>query len=476
MDFEIWRPWARLIFVEPNRWEYALFALALLSSLGILYAFRRDFLELDRRGVLIFSGCLLAPVIAEHLLLIRFPSRNVLSPPGVPFAPSRPFAPLLGTLPIALAGALLGPGPALLAGLVKGILRAGTATGGIADPFYLALFGFLVGFLLHQDYRGRLPHIGRQPVVALPVATPFAAVFLFLSSFAHVIDAGLSGFDYAVALTSAYSLSLLLESLAAALVLQALYILCSRCRPVRTARQSPPYSRTLNRRLLFLFVPLIGLITVVLVYAVTTTAIRLAISEAVEQMARDANSAAEGIPYFIQTGQGLLSEFANDVELWDSDPTALESRLRRDMRTVIFFDQLMLFDANGQPLAMYPPVPTGDSQLTTEEEILLNRGLQSGATQISAVHRSERGLVIQSFLAPMTRPETGQGDTPSRVLLGRTQLDVNPIIGRILTGLQWTNARGEGFLVNSKGRIVAHPDADMLLAQHRGDDEASRIA
>jgi PAS domain S-box-containing protein len=467
----------RLVFLEPTAWEYALFVLEALLSLGLLYAFRRDFFKLDRRGLLFLSGCLLAPVLTEHLGVVRFSGRNLLPPPGVPFAPPKPFAPLLGTLPVAIAGAWLGPGSGLLVGLVKGVLRAGTATGGIADPFHLAFLGFLVGFLLHQDYRGRLPRLARQPVAAIPLMTPVAALLLLLSSFAHVADAGLSGLDYAVSLTTATLGSLFVESLVAALIIQAVYAFRPRMRPVRAAHRSPPYSRTLNRRFLFLFVPLIGLITVALLYAVTSTALRLAIVEAVEQMARDANSAADGIPYFIQTGQSLLSEFSTDPGMWGSDEDALETRLRRNLRTVIFFDQFLLFDEDGRQLAMYPPPPMGDPQLTAEERLLLERGFESGAPQISAVHHSARGMVIQSFLTPVTRAgATEEGDGPSRALLGRTQLDVNPIIGRILKGLQWTNARGEGFVVNSDGEIVAHPDASMLLAEHRSDGDGTRVA
>ncbi len=477
MEFEIWRPWAQLAFLEPNGWEYALLALELLLSLGILYRFRRDFAKLDRRGHLMLFGCLLALLLTEHLFVVRFSARNLLPPPGVPFAPPKPFASLFGALPIAFAGAWLGPGPGLLVGLVKGVLRAGTTTGGVADPFHLAFFGFLVGFLLRQDYRGRLPLIARQPVVALPLMTPFAAILLLVSCFAHVASSGLSGFDYALALTGPYFSALLLESLVAAVVVQSVYLLRPRSRPARVARRAPPYSRTLNRRLLFLFVPLIGLITVVLVYAVTATAIRLAISEAVEQMARDANTAADGIPYYIQTGQSLLSGFSSDAGLWEADQAALEAVLGRDIRTVIFFDELLLFDVDGRCLAMYPPPPRGDPELTPQEQTLLRRGLESGATQISSVHRSGRGLVVQSFLAPVSRPETmDESETPSRMLVGRTQLELNPIIGRLLAGLQWAAARGEGFVVNSEGKIVAHPDANLLLTEHEGGEEGSHLA
>ncbi len=476
MHVEIWRPWARLVFLEPSAWEQALLVLELLLSLAILVASRRDFANLDRRRLLLLVGCLTAPFLLEHLVVLGFPGRNLLPAPGVPFTPSEPFAPLFGMLPVVVAGAWLGSGPALLVGLTKGILRAGVTTGGIAAPFYFGLFGFLVGFLLRQDYWGRLPRFARQPIVAVPLMTPFAALLLLVSAFAHVADSGLSGLDYAVTLTSTYFAPILLESLVAALAVQAFYLLLPQRRPVQAARRSPPYSRTLNRRLLFLFVPVIGLITVLLVYAVTATALRLATSEAVNQMARDANSAAEGIPYFIQTGQGMLTEFANDERLWHPDEDALETRLRKDMRMVVFFNQLLLLDSSGERLAMYPPQPTGVPQLTTEEQTLLERGAESGAPQISLAHRSKQDEVILSFLAPMSDPSQAEQDGPvSRILLGRARLDVNPIIDRILEGLQWTDAQGAGFIVDSKGRIVAHPSADMLLRTWERDEERPRI-
>jgi PAS domain S-box-containing protein len=477
MHFDLWRSWSRLVFFDPGAWEAALLALELLLGLIILIAYRSDFAKLDRRRWLLFAGCLIAPLLSERLLVIGFPGRNLLPPPGVPFAPSEPFAPLLGMLPVVIAGAWLGPGPALLVGLSKGILRVGITTGGLSAPFHLGLLGFLLGFLLRQDYRGRLSLLARQPIVAVPLMTPFAAFMLLLSAFVHVAESGLSGFDYAVSLTGSYFGPLLLEGLVAALIIQAVYLFLPQYRPARTARRSPPYSRTLNRRLLFLFVPLIGLITIVLVYAVTATALRLATNEAVNQMARAANSAAEGIPYFIQTGQGLLIEFADDDRLWQTDRDALEARLRRDMRMVVFFDQFILLDSTGQQLALYPPPPVGDAQLTAEEQTLLQRGVERGAPQISSVHRSEQDAVVLSFLVPVTDPpQTEQGgESEPRVLLGRTRLDANLIIGRILEGLQWTSARGAGFIVDANGRIVAHPDPDRLLMTWTVEEGQPRI-
>ena len=477
MDFEIWRPWARLIFLEPNVWEYSLLGLQSLLGLGILFSARRDFTRIRRRIPLPLV-CLLAPLLTEHLFVLRFSSRDLMSPPGLPGTPPDPFALILGMLPLAIAGAWLGSGPAFLVGLIKGILRAGTTTGSVADPFHLALLGFLIALLLRQDYRGFLPRLARQPIVTVPLLAALSVLFPFISAFARAADSSLVALDSTLALTRARIFPALVEGLVASLAVQAAYVLCPPLRPVLAPRRSPPYSRTLTRRLLVLFVPLIGLITVVLVYAVTTTALRLASSGAIDQMARDANSAAEAIFGFVQTGQGLLAEFASDERLVTANQQALETRLQRDIRTVVYFHQLILFGATGNELlAAYPPQATSDLQLTPEEQTLLHRTLDSGAPQVSSVHRSAEGRVILSFLALVTDdPEQLDGHTtPFGVLLGRTHLDINPTLNRILATLQWTNARGEGFVVDSEGWIVAHSDSSQLLTRHELAEERTRL-
>jgi len=457
-------------FLPPEIWEYPLLALYVLATLALLVYVRRDFRHFFGRRLLLFLGLVAATVLAS-LWVVPFARPDLLPPPGVPVQPAQPFASLLA-LPVVVAGAWLGAGPALLVGLVGGVLRAGMTTGGITDPFHFAYFGFLVGFFLRQDYRGRLPLVVRQPIIAGPLAYLFAASVLMLSVFAHTVRSGVAGLDYAWTLTMAHLGPALFESFAAAIVVQLAYLFFPHLRPVHAAHQSPPYSRTLSRRLLFLFVPLILIMTFLLIYAVVKTTLRVATMDAVDEMARDARGAAEDIPYFIHTGQGLLVEFANDERLWQGDQAMLENRLRGDLRTVAFFDQLMVFDSDEQPLAMYPPAPVGDPDLTQEERKLLERVLESGATQISSAHRSQRDEVILSFLAPVEDKATGDR---FGALLGRTRLDVNPVMDQVLGGLQWTLASGEGFVVDSDGRIVAHSEPDLLLTEWAIDEDRPRV-
>jgi PAS domain S-box-containing protein len=255
----------------------------------------------------------------------------------------------------------------------------------------------------------------------------------------------------------------MLESLAAAVVMQVVYLVTPGLRPVQVARRSAPYARSLNRQFLTVVVPLVLVTTAVLITAVTATTIRVARAQAIQEMAQDAYGAAEAIPQFVRTGQALLMEFASDERLQQDDTTAVQSRLMQDLRMDAFFDQLLLFDPDGQLLAMYPPEPTGYPELTVEEELLMERVLRDGTFQISAAHRSSRSNALMSFLAPAGAAETEAGGRLFGALVGRTHLDVNPLVTRIVAGLQWTSGLSEGLLIDGQGRIIAHPDNRVLL-------------
>jgi PAS domain S-box-containing protein len=463
--------------VEVSWLEYLLLALYALVIIVLLISAWRDF-RFGWRRLPLFLGLLVAALLVAFLtgvgLMVPFPAPD-LPPPNRPAPPPEPFASLLA-LPVIAAGAWLGAGPALVVGLLCGTFRAWMMVGGITDPFHFAIFGFLVGFFLRQDYRDRLSLIVRQPGVAGPLAMLFATPFLLLSVFAHYLsDSWLAAFDYAATLTGAHLVPMVLESLAAALVVQAVYVLVPNLRPVRAPRRVSPYARTLNRRMLFLFVPLILVMTFVLVYAVTMRTLSVATLEVVDEMERNATSAAEQMAYFAHVGQGLLDGFAGDDALWQGDPGALEAHLQGDLSTLAFFNQLMLFDANGRLLAMYHPQPVGDPELTEQEQMLLRRVIEDGAPQLSSAHRSQRGEIILTFLSPVENEASGR----LGVLVGRVRLDANnPVLDPILESLQWIGTHGgewgEGFIVEKAGdswQVIAHSETEMLLTEWWKDED-----
>ncbi len=463
MEFEILRSWTSLAFLEPAALEYVLLVTYGSMAAFLLARSRRECAEVTRswRKTLLLVGLLIAPLLVNHLFVVSVSSPDLLPPPNIPLETRRPYAALLSICPILAAGLWLGSGPALLVGAVSGVLHTGAVIGGITEPFHLAFFGFVVAYCLHQDYRGRLERAIRQPLVASLVAMPVASLLLLLSMWASVRGSGLAGLDYTLQMVQIRVGCLLLEVLPAAAGLQILYAAHPLTRPVQVPRHASPLRRSLSRKLLVVVVPLIVVMTLVLVYAVTAIALRGARDQAVDDLARDARNAGDEIPYFIHTGQGLLAEFVRDERLLEAPPDRLEFLLKGDLRLVPFFDQLMLVGREGQLLAMYPAAPTGDPVLTTDEEILLARALNDGAPQISPGHWSERDEAILSFLMPVT--DQGVSEAGLAVMIGRVHLRTNPAIRRLLATLQSTSGRGEGFIVDSGERIIAHPDAGAVL-------------
>ncbi len=463
MNVEIWVPWKSVIFLDPTPMELSLLVIYGAVAVALLVLSRRELASLvrSRRRGLLFLALAALPLVTTRLLAVSFSSVSLPPLPRVPVNPTVPFATLLASWPILAAGIWLGGGPALLVGGVTGLVRAGTMTGGVTDPLQLALFGFLTAFLLHQRYRGRVEHLARQPVAASLLASALTVVLLFFPAWARVFTSGLAGFDYALQFTKLRLSCALLEALSGGVAAQVVFAVLSSSRPVRKGNQVSPLRQSLNRKILIVVVPLVLLMTFGLLYAVTTITLEGARAEAAKDLERNARSAADAIPDFIYTGQGLLAEFVADERLADSAPGDIESLLESDLRIGAFFDHLMLFDSGGELVSMYPPPPTGDPELTMQEEALLARVLEDGAPQISSGHQSHRDEALLSFLMPT---QAVSGDAPSGCLLGRTHLQGNPTMERILANLQWSSGRGEGFIVDSQARIVAHPDPGTVLS------------
>ncbi|MFB0545983.1 MAG: ATP-binding protein, partial [Anaerolineae bacterium] len=95
-----------------------------------------------------------------------------------------------------------------------------------------------------------------------------------------------------------------------------------------------------------------------------------------------------------------------------------------------------------------------------------------------------------SFIAPLySEPGSERGDKPHNeslaksrpaegfhgLLIGRADLESNPLMRGILADLQWTMGAGTGFVVDEQGHVVAHPDHDLLLSTWQANDRPERF-
>lgn len=459
MQFRLLGPWGTPYFDLPLRVEGYLF-LVLLALLLVwtLIRQRRDFTRLSGRQWLLFIALLLTALLLSNVLNLRLPSRNLPTVPGQAREPRERDLPLLASIPILLAAQWLGVGPATVVAFAGGVVRGAFESYRLLQPFELAVFGLVVAFLIRQEYRGLLGSLLRQPLIATLLATCASWVVLFVSFFVYYVPSPTStlvALDYCGTMLLVSIPASLTEALLAGFLLQAIYWIFPGARAVRQAQRVPPYRRSLNLRLLFLFVPLMLGIIVILFYAVTVTAVRVAERQVLTQVARDARDGSERIPLFFQNGQALLTGFAQDEDLRSGDSQVQQNRLERDMRSVAFFDQLLLIEADMSVLGSYPPLPAEEKMLSAEEKTLVQRTLQVGAPQVSRVHYSPNDELVLSFIVPVEEPASPE---KRRALIGRTAVGRNPTLQGIVLSLQNTMGTGEGFIVDEDSRIVAYPE------------------
>jgi two-component system phosphate regulon sensor histidine kinase PhoR len=453
MELETWRTWDGPGLMGPQAWEYPLLLLCLALVAAAALVHRRSFLSWSR-GLLLL-GLLPGAVLLRRALVLVVPSSPGVRPDLYTGGPP-PFTALLGALPIAV-GAWLGPGPALIVGFASGLAWAAATTGGLTDSFHLAFFGFVLGILLHQEYRGRLPQVLRQPLAACPLAALAGAAVLLLSVFVRLLGQPIAGLVDALAWTAASLPPLLVESLIAGVVAQAALALFPSLRPVRSPSSVPPYDRAPRARALFAVVIVLLGLACASVSTVATRAAAVERDRALRQMAEDAEAAALGFAYFVHAGEGLLAGFSPEGASQTETQDYLEEQLRSNQHALAFFDRLALFTDGGVPVADYPGGRT-PAQLTTEEHELVQVVLDTGQAQATTAHLSSEDGVVFSFLAPVDSVGAS-----SHVVLGRARVQANPLLRAVLEGLEDPGSSREGFVVDQGRSIVLHTDSASLL-------------
>lgn len=461
MNILLWGTWSWPYFERPAHWT-AVLLLGLYVVLLVVVLARSwgEFTSLRGRQFFLLLLLLILTPPLNRVLILRLPAPDLLPPPFLPAEPVIPGLPLLGFLPVILAAVWLGVGPSTVLGLVAGLFRSTTHI--LFEPLSLALEAALLAFFLRQDFRDRFAYWLRQPLISLLLASlliqPLNLIGWMVGEYRPAES--LVILDYAVTLLSANAPLLLLEALLYGLLFQAVYLLFPGARPVQVARRSPPYSRTLNRRFLFLFIPLFILFFSALVYAVVASAMNTATRLAIDAMLRDGRNGADGVGEFISTGQSLIRQFATAPALWSGDTEACQTQLQTFTQMLPYFSRLTAYDRQGNILCTYPALPSGDVEPTVEEQEFIFLVQTTGGVQTTTVHWGPNGAVLLSFISSL---EPVTGGEPQGALVGRVEMQVNPLMERVLTSLQWTMQQGEGFVVDAEGRIVIHPNPERLL-------------
>ncbi len=475
MNLNLWHAPTGFSFEFPMVWSSMILSILYAGLfLGVMWKQRSDFREMAQGQWISFALALLVSIPANFTLILQRTTAGSLPVAPISVLPAQPTVSLAGLLIVTAVAIWLGIGPAGVVNLLATFMWAWFFPLTFTDLLAFTSWGIVMGWCIHQPYKGRFFDLLRMPIVASVVSSLTPVFFFSFSRLAlNLPEGGLLAVDYVASFWNNELPLWALSGLGVGVVFQ-LVFLNSAWRPPQRRDVISVYSRSLRARFLVFSIPLVLLSIVLSVLAVTSRAITLARDQAIVEMSRSADNASERLRQFHYTAPNLLITFAEDPTLLDPERRA--QALRTDRQVVPFFQELLIVNSARE---VVEAVPEGEAAvaLTTEEELEVEKALNLGFLQVTRITKLPSGQYGLTAVQPIFQTE--EGDSPSEergapvaLLLGRVQLNVNPYMQQALDALQFTRGTGDGFILDEWGVIIAHPNPDFILRPWDGPLDA----
>ena len=431
----------------------------------------------------IFFGLLVLQVILTLFFpQQRLPVGDSLSIPNSPLGSKGPALVFLSALPWLLAGGVLGPLAGALLGLSAGLLRFLWDSHSIFTPLEFALLGALFGLMVRQRYRTRPFRLISEPLVA--------AFFLALCYIPiYIIDSFLivtgptfplaersislaNGLIYAISSAPYAILAVASELLIGGTIAQTLAIFFPSPWGRRLPLQPSPTERSLEARFLFGTGTLIIVLLIALLVGDWFVAGSAARQMLMNRMKGTAELAAESVPFFLETGQNLASQLSQNPDLLTATGPELSALLGEQIRSVPYFDQLLVLDRGKKVMGSYPDASGSQLNLFSVENTGIDLAFSGVLSQTYSIPPAEAGQPARiSFIIALVDFSTGQAD---RILIGRTNLATNPFTQPLINSLKAMSAPelgGKGILLDENKRILYHPQFSSVMEDYSGRQE-----
>ncbi len=467
LEFEWLRSMQAFYTLEwpPNGASFFLLGVYLVLSLTLLRSWRGRSPRFKpvQWGLFLLSVAALFP-LAYVAVLSRYEVVPILVPSAA-FLPRPPTLPLLSLALLALMATWWGPTVGFVAGTVLGLVQASFVPMTITDLFAYAWSGWVLGFCVHQPYKGPFFSLLRHPLVATFLLSVTALLTLSLNRFVEAWPpGGLLAADYALSFLQNQFPLWLVFSLSCGLAIEAIFLI-PQFRPPQRSDQLSIYDRSLRYRFMVTVIPLVLLGVVSSVLAVTQRAIDVAQRQVLGEMDRLAVNASYTVVDTFIAGRNLLQTFANDENLLD--PTRRHDVLLMGFNVVPFFQELLLTDAEGNVIDAVRS--TADRQLTVEERTAVEEALAFEIETNTHVTPFKDGYRL-TLVGPVRGPNGLAG-----ALLGRVDLKSNPNFQTLMNAMQFAQGVGRGFICDDRGVIIAHPDETQILRSWSRNPTPTRI-
>ncbi len=431
-----------------------------------------------RQWGLFFTFLILIP-LANLFIGLRLTAASVRPLPGLPADAPGSAMMVFSAIPWILGGGLLGPIGAVALGAFAGLLRGAWDTYSL---FSVIEFAFLaVWFSINTSQRFRTPayKLLRQPFFGALLLIPIHALFYVISALFTQWGVDTSApatarLDFALSNAGIITLAFGGEMLVAGIVAQVISMAFPNVWGGDQPLQPSPSERSLESRFLFAVGTFILVLLLTLLIGDWVVAGRAARDMLRDRLSSASESAAQSVPFFLETGQNLAVQLASDPRLLEASGEELKSIIGLRIKAVPYFDQIFVLEANSKKLlAGYPDSASAGFKLYPDEDmglILANNGV---LTQIYSIPPNSSGesARISFLVAIVDKPGQVQ-----RVLLGRTTLQTNPLTLPLIESIN--NMRGlggAGFLLDENNHILYHSDPTQLGTTYNGSRGAEPL-
>lgn len=426
----------------------------------LIYLWRGFHKPLTSKNRLLFVFLVFMVPITSLFIGARLPVWNKLPLPDVTITPTGQAVMFFSSAPWVLAAGLLGPLPAAILAAFSGLVLTFWDTHSLYTVLEMMLLAVLLSASWGQRYRTLIYKGLRQPILALIFLTFIYPLIFTINSLFFASGALTGQIDYALTHVAEGMLSVGGPMLVAGLLASILKISTSEKWGGQPPWQPAPMENSLEARFLRNIIPLSLVLALILMVGDWVIAGDAARDILQDRMASAAQIGAEGVPYFLDTGQSLILRLSQDIQPNLNATNGLQHLLQNEMRTVPFFRQLFVLDIDANTLGGYP-LADFESVATSMDELAgIDLALSGVLLQTYTLPPMEGdSSAIVSFIAAIV----DENDVVHGVLVGRTDIETNPFTQPILSSLgSLENVNGSGYLLDENGRILYHPDPSRL--------------
>ena len=410
-------------------WLVWIFFLALL--IFALMRWRAYQVTWTKRERGFFIALLILIPITSLFIGLRLSSASARPLPGVPADAPGSALMVFSAIPWLLGAGLLGPIGGAVLGAVSGLLRGVWDTYSLFSILEFALMGAWFSANMRQRYRTRAYEFLRQPLVGALLLIPFHLLFYIISSLFTQWGVDISApatarLDLALSNASVVTLAFGGEMILAGVVAQVISVSFPAMWGGQQALQPSPGEKSLESRFLFSAGAFISLLLLTLLIGDWVVAGRAAREMLADRLSSAGESAAQTVPFFLETGQNLAVQLASEPALLNSNGDELKSFLKLRIQSAPYFDQLLVLNANDKTLlAGYPDAVNETSfRLYADEEsgmALASSGVPAQIYSILPATINDSPRV--SFMVAIVDSSL----VVQRVLIARTTLETNPL-------------------------------------------------